>query len=179
MAHNDCTAIEQAAEMIAPVHIASAIFIQSETLLFISDFKPRSYWAGFVFFGESKLKRKRSIKRGAWQERQLEEIRRLKRSHSSKLLDMVSFNKFFSSVFLAVVYASSVGAVPLTSSAKHATHRTRSLANNLEIEVFNPPSTYEVRKLATVSQNTKLIIVFIQSDFRHRNYAPTIQARNI
>ncbi|KAF8168887.1 hypothetical protein BJ912DRAFT_1001011 [Pholiota molesta] len=56
---------------------------------------------------------------------------------------MVSFNKFFTSVFLAIVYASSTGAVPFESSVKHTTHRTRSLANDLKIEVFNPPSTFE------------------------------------
>lgn len=78
---------------------------------------------------------------------------------------MVSFNKFFSSVFLAVVYASTVGSVPLTSSAKHATHRTRSLANNLEIEVFNPPSTFEVTKSATVSRNTMLTTALFYADF--------------
>ena len=60
---------------------------------------------------------------------------------------------------------SSIGAVPLTSSAKHATHPTRSLANNLEIEVFNPPSTYKVRKVATIVQNTKLTTALIHSDF--------------
>ncbi|KAF9486175.1 hypothetical protein BDN70DRAFT_916399 [Pholiota conissans] len=56
---------------------------------------------------------------------------------------MVSFNKFFSSVFLAIVYASTTGAVPVESSVKHETHRARSLANNVNIEVFNPPSTFE------------------------------------
>ncbi|KAH9477345.1 Extracellular metalloproteinase MEP [Psilocybe cubensis] len=56
---------------------------------------------------------------------------------------MVSFNKFFVSVFLAVTYASSSWAVPSFSSLKHTTHRVRELANNVQLEVFNPPSTFE------------------------------------
>ncbi|KAF8970317.1 Fungalysin metallopeptidase-domain-containing protein [Flammula alnicola] len=56
---------------------------------------------------------------------------------------MVSFNKFFTSVLLAIAYARSAGAVPFQGSVRHATHRTRSLANNVQLEVFNPPSTFE------------------------------------
>lgn len=57
---------------------------------------------------------------------------------------MVSFNKFFTTVFLAVAYASSAGGVPSPKSAKAATHRIRSLANDAHLETFNPPSTFEV-----------------------------------
>jgi len=57
---------------------------------------------------------------------------------------MVSFNKFFTAVFLAIAYASSANGVPSPNSAKATTHRTRSLANDAQLETFNPPSTFEV-----------------------------------
>ncbi|KAF9556787.1 hypothetical protein CPC08DRAFT_75227 [Agrocybe pediades] len=56
---------------------------------------------------------------------------------------MVSFNKFFTSVLLAITCATGSWAVPSPSSSKFATHRTRSLANNVQIETFNPPSTLQ------------------------------------
>ncbi|KAJ7289420.1 Fungalysin metallopeptidase-domain-containing protein [Mycena rebaudengoi] len=52
---------------------------------------------------------------------------------------MVVLNKFFSSVVLAVIYASSVMAV----SAKHMSHRRRALPNGLTLETYSPPRTYE------------------------------------
>ena len=57
---------------------------------------------------------------------------------------MASFNKFFTTVFLAVAYASSASGVPSPNSAKAAMHRTRSIANDVHFETFNPPSTFEV-----------------------------------
>jgi extracellular elastinolytic metalloproteinase len=58
---------------------------------------------------------------------------------------MVAFNKFFSSVFLAVVYASAATAAPWEATSKHATHRTRSVGKRgLTFSTFNPASTYEV-----------------------------------
>ncbi|KAJ6628602.1 Fungalysin metallopeptidase-domain-containing protein [Mycena sp. CBHHK59/15] len=56
---------------------------------------------------------------------------------------MVAVNKFFKSVFLAIVYASSSLAAPWPINAKHATHRVRSIANDVTIEVYHPVSTYE------------------------------------
>ncbi|KAJ8517459.1 hypothetical protein ONZ45_g5342 [Pleurotus djamor] len=56
---------------------------------------------------------------------------------------MVSFNKFFKTVLLAVVYASATGATPFPSNAKHATHRVREVAQGLKIETFHPASTFE------------------------------------
>ncbi|KII83791.1 hypothetical protein PLICRDRAFT_58243 [Plicaturopsis crispa FD-325 SS-3] len=53
------------------------------------------------------------------------------------------FNKFFASVFLAVVYASTTLAAPWPVSSKHATHRTRHISRDLQIETFHPESTYE------------------------------------
>lgn len=58
---------------------------------------------------------------------------------------MVSFNKFFTSVFLAVVYASSTAfAAPWEPSAKYATHRVREVSSDLKLETYHPESTYEV-----------------------------------
>jgi extracellular elastinolytic metalloproteinase len=57
---------------------------------------------------------------------------------------MVAFNKFFTSVFLAIVYASSSLALTVPVNSKHATHRIRTIANNVKIETYHPVSTYEV-----------------------------------
>ncbi|KAF9488922.1 hypothetical protein BDN71DRAFT_1484991 [Pleurotus eryngii] len=56
---------------------------------------------------------------------------------------MVSFNKFFKSVFLAVTYASATSASPFPGSAKHATHRVREVGRGLQVETFHPPSSFE------------------------------------
>lgn len=53
------------------------------------------------------------------------------------------FNKFFASVLLAVVYASTSLAAPWPMTSKHATHRTRDVAHGLQIETFHPASTFE------------------------------------
>lgn len=57
---------------------------------------------------------------------------------------MAGFNKFFASVFLAVVYAKSTLAAPSLPSAKFSTHRTTQLSSGVTIEAFHPPSTFEV-----------------------------------
>jgi extracellular elastinolytic metalloproteinase len=58
---------------------------------------------------------------------------------------MVAFNKFFTSVFLAIVYASSAAlALTVPINSKHATHAIRTIANDAKIEVYHPASTYEV-----------------------------------
>ncbi|KAJ7787664.1 Fungalysin metallopeptidase-domain-containing protein [Mycena olivaceomarginata] len=57
---------------------------------------------------------------------------------------MVGFtSSFFKSVFLAIVYASSALALTVPTGSKHATHRVRSIANNVKIEVYHPESAYE------------------------------------
>ncbi|KAJ7282429.1 Fungalysin metallopeptidase-domain-containing protein [Mycena rebaudengoi] len=59
---------------------------------------------------------------------------------------MPAFNKFFTTVLLAVVYASSVMAAPPEpgfASARHSTHRKRTLPNGLTLESYHPPSTFE------------------------------------
>jgi len=56
---------------------------------------------------------------------------------------MVSFQKFFKSVFLAVVVALTASAAPYPGSAKHATHHIRELGKGLQIEAFHPASTFE------------------------------------
>ncbi|KAJ7676842.1 Fungalysin metallopeptidase-domain-containing protein [Mycena polygramma] len=57
---------------------------------------------------------------------------------------MVAFNKFFTSVFLAIVYASSSTlALTVPTNSKHATHRVRSIANDVKLETYHPVSTYE------------------------------------
>jgi len=59
---------------------------------------------------------------------------------------MVSFNKFFVSVFLAVVYASSSLALVTPIHSRHATHgAVRNFGRGIKIEPFHPASTYQVR----------------------------------
>ncbi|KAJ6568489.1 hypothetical protein B0H19DRAFT_1373155 [Mycena capillaripes] len=53
------------------------------------------------------------------------------------------FAQFFKSVFLAIVCASSSLAFTAPTNSKHATHRVRSIANNVKLETFHPVSTYE------------------------------------
>ncbi|KAJ8087744.1 hypothetical protein PM082_006581 [Marasmius tenuissimus] len=56
---------------------------------------------------------------------------------------MVAFNKFFSSVLLAVLYASYGNAAPSTTGANHSTHRVRNLGRGLQVEAFHPASNYQ------------------------------------
>ncbi|KAF7301727.1 Extracellular metalloproteinase mep [Mycena indigotica] len=56
---------------------------------------------------------------------------------------MVAFNKFFNTVLLAVLYASSASALTVPIDSKHATHRVREIANGAKIETYHPESTYE------------------------------------
>ncbi|KAJ7176314.1 Fungalysin metallopeptidase-domain-containing protein [Mycena crocata] len=61
---------------------------------------------------------------------------------------MLTLNKFFTSVLLAVVYSQAVLATPAPESAPHAsarhtTHRRRELPNGLTLESFHPAGTYE------------------------------------
>ncbi|KAK7055720.1 extracellular metallo proteinase mep [Favolaschia claudopus] len=55
---------------------------------------------------------------------------------------MVAFNKFFTSVFLAIVYASSSSAAPSPIDSKHTTHRTRELPGGLKLETYHPEGNY-------------------------------------
>lgn len=57
---------------------------------------------------------------------------------------MVSFNKFFTSVFLAVVYGSTALALVTAPEAKHATHRVREVGKGLKVVSFHPESSFEV-----------------------------------
>ncbi|KAK1224030.1 hypothetical protein PQX77_013091 [Marasmius sp. AFHP31] len=56
---------------------------------------------------------------------------------------MVAFNKFFSSVLLAVLCATYGSATPWPGSSKHSTHRVRSLDNGLKLESFHPSPSYQ------------------------------------
>ena len=58
---------------------------------------------------------------------------------------MVSFNKFFTSVSLAIVYASVSNAAPSPISAKFSTHRVRTIGN-VKVEAYHPKASYEVSK---------------------------------
>lgn len=58
---------------------------------------------------------------------------------------MASFNKLFSSVLLALLYASTATAAPWPTTSKHSTHRVRNVGRDLKIETFHPESSYEVR----------------------------------
>ncbi|KAJ8502662.1 hypothetical protein ONZ45_g11542 [Pleurotus djamor] len=55
---------------------------------------------------------------------------------------MVAFNKFFTTVFLAVSYASLAQAVPFDTDVKHATHRVREIRRGLTVETYHPPTEY-------------------------------------
>ncbi|KAI0260276.1 Fungalysin metallopeptidase-domain-containing protein [Gloeopeniophorella convolvens] len=58
---------------------------------------------------------------------------------------MASFTKLLSSVMVALLYASATSAMPWPASSKHATHRTRAVGpnGNLQLETFHPESTFE------------------------------------
>ncbi|KAJ6571056.1 Fungalysin metallopeptidase-domain-containing protein [Mycena capillaripes] len=56
---------------------------------------------------------------------------------------MVAFNKFFTSVLLAIVYASSSLAAPSPIDSKHTTHRKREIARGVKLETYHPVSKYE------------------------------------
>ncbi|KAJ7108331.1 Fungalysin metallopeptidase-domain-containing protein [Mycena epipterygia] len=84
---------------------------------------------------------------------------------------MVAFNKFFASVFLAIMYASSGLAAPWPVSSKHATHRLRTVGRGLKLNTFHPESTFEtfgegidhpLRKRKEVSLEDRTL-AFVQS----------------
>jgi extracellular elastinolytic metalloproteinase len=55
--------------------------------------------------------------------------------------------KFFASVLLAVVCASSALAAPWSADVKHATHRLRIVGRELKLDTYHPPTNvYEVRR---------------------------------
>ncbi|KAG7091369.1 hypothetical protein E1B28_010409 [Marasmius oreades] len=56
---------------------------------------------------------------------------------------MVSFNKFFSTVLLAVLYATHATAAPWPLSSKHSTHRIRHIGRDLKVEAFHPQSDFK------------------------------------
>ena len=60
--------------------------------------------------------------------------------------------KFVASILLAIACASSARAAPYPFNTKVTTHRVRDLTPELQLEVFHPESTFEVRK-----QNTSLL----------------------
>jgi len=64
---------------------------------------------------------------------------------------MIAFNKFFTTVFLAIAYANVASAAPWPSNAEHATHRMRQVARDLQIETFHPLSTFEVNSFLDLS----------------------------
>ncbi|KAJ7477392.1 Fungalysin metallopeptidase-domain-containing protein [Mycena latifolia] len=85
---------------------------------------------------------------------------------------MVAFNKFFTSVLLAIVYASSGAlAAPWPTSSKHATNRVRVVGRGLKLNTFHPASTFEtfgegidhpLRKRADVGLEDRTL-AFVQS----------------
>lgn len=85
------------------------------------------------------------------------------RSTSPLSFIMVAFNKFFTSVFLAIVYASSSLAAPSPIDSKHMTHRTREIAGGITLETFHPASNYEVGHLGFKFQFKALILPFRRS----------------
>ncbi|KAF9004975.1 hypothetical protein BDZ89DRAFT_1145365 [Hymenopellis radicata] len=56
---------------------------------------------------------------------------------------MLPFNKFFSSVFLAIIYASSAAAAPWPTDAQHTTHRVHHISRDLQLKAYHPRSTFK------------------------------------
>ncbi|KAF9017287.1 hypothetical protein BDZ89DRAFT_1165814 [Hymenopellis radicata] len=56
---------------------------------------------------------------------------------------MVAFNKFFSSVFLAIVYASSSMAAPWPMDSQHTTHRVHHVSRDLKVKAYHPRSSFK------------------------------------
>ncbi|KAJ7282449.1 Fungalysin metallopeptidase-domain-containing protein [Mycena rebaudengoi] len=59
------------------------------------------------------------------------------------LLDHDSSTHYFTSVLIAVLYASSVTAAPVRSGRRHGTHNRRQLPSGLSLETYHPASTFE------------------------------------
>ena len=71
---------------------------------------------------------------------------------------MPSFNKSFTSVYLAVAYASLTSVVPSPLSPDPSTHRVRHISRDLKIESYHPPSSFEVRSsfpLRTITKGSR------------------------
>lgn len=67
----------------------------------------------------------------------------------TRLVEMVAFAaRFLSIVCLSLVFATSTGANPTPLYPRHATHRTRHIGRDLKLEVYHPPTTYEVCRVA-------------------------------
>ncbi|KXN84352.1 Extracellular metalloproteinase mep [Leucoagaricus sp. SymC.cos] len=73
----------------------------------------------------------------------LNEVHDIGETCRTTLPTMVAFNKFFTSVLLAITYAGVTSAAPWPSTSKHATHRVRQVTRDLQIETFHPESTFE------------------------------------
>ncbi|RDB26236.1 Extracellular metalloproteinase 9 [Hypsizygus marmoreus] len=56
---------------------------------------------------------------------------------------MVVFNKFFASVFLAIVYASVSDAIIAPSYSRHSTRRSRNVGRGLQLDTFHPETKFE------------------------------------
>ncbi|KAG7094656.1 hypothetical protein E1B28_005479 [Marasmius oreades] len=52
------------------------------------------------------------------------------------------FNRLFSSVLLAILYASYSNAAARPSDATYSTHYTRDIGNGVKLQIFHPPSNY-------------------------------------
>lgn len=64
----------------------------------------------------------------------------------------MSSSKFFSAVLLAILYASYANAAPWPATARHPTHRVRSLGSRaLKVETFHPKSIFKVCLLSLLS----------------------------
>lgn len=59
---------------------------------------------------------------------------------------MAVFNTFFTSVLLAVLYASFTDAAPWPVASKHGTHHARHITRDLKIDTYHPETTYKVRR---------------------------------
>ncbi|KAF8880948.1 metalloprotease [Mucidula mucida] len=56
---------------------------------------------------------------------------------------MVAFNKCFSSVFLAIIYASSSVAAPWPTDSQHTTHRVHHISRDLKVKAYHPRSSFK------------------------------------
>ncbi|OBZ66603.1 Extracellular metalloproteinase mep [Grifola frondosa] len=56
---------------------------------------------------------------------------------------MLSFNKLFASVFLSLLYISSVNAIPFSAESRHSTHGSRIIGRGTKKDHYHPKSSYE------------------------------------
>ena len=72
------------------------------------------------------------------------------------------------SVLLAVACASMASAAPFSQNVKYATHRTRELSSGAKIQIYHPPSTYQVRMNQPLASTA-----FLTYSYRNKHHVQT------